>query len=765
MAGVTTDSSPSEKRQRLLEVLSIVVISILLGLVSRLETRLYELSSSLARDDSFVASIVFYSIININVLLVIILSFLVVRNIIKLLVERRRGIFGSQLRTKLVTTLMIFSLVPTVIIFYVSTRFINESFDEWFGSKVRQSMQEARDASAQIYLQDQRRLEGIARVASLKLRISPAPPLTHSSPTIEVPLDGFELEYGVYSVKVYDRNSNKVWSSIREPISQESENKERQLIGSILGRFSSRPGLTSTSLVESESNRDVVRAAVPLRKKSDHELSGLILVEERFDVPFLRSLEQIMEGFSRLKPGAQLVRVSYLILITVMTLLIVFAAVWFGFRVARTIIGPIQILAEATKEIALGNYSITLTPQFDDETGQLIRSFNTMTGDLEKHRNTALEAKLKLELSHAEIERRQRYMEIVFSNIAAGVIAVDSGEHVTAFNQTAASMLKLSFTEPLVGRPIKDVLGDVLWSIFWDDIISTARTNRLNSTREIDLRPAGIEIALFVATTVVYNDDSQELGYVVVFDDATQRVKQEKILAWREVASRIAHEIKNPITPIKLSAERLLRRFSSRFDGDDKTVFESCVRSILVQVESLKNLVNEFGQFARLPSINLQAADLGEVVILALEVFKQGYSNIDFLAKVSPDLPKATIDVEQMNRALVNLIANAVDAVTELESPKKGQVTCKVSFNSKQNKFMISIEDNGHGIPASLRDKVFDPYVSSKTTGTGLGLAITNQIIAEHGGTVKVADTSHMGTRITVEIPGQKSAAPDGTKS
>lgn len=754
MAGVTVEVAPGSRRHRWFEIAGIALVTLLLALISRLETRLYELSSQLAKDDSFIASIFFYAIINLNVFLAIILSFLVVRNIAKLVVERRRGVFGSQLRTKLVATLMVFALTPTVIIFYVSTRFINESFDEWFGARVQDSMQQARESGSQIYLQDQRRLEGIARVAASKVRVKSAAPIKDAKSSIDVQLDGFELEYGVYSVRVFDRDSQLIWSSIRDEKPLSAPLRDRQLVGGILGRFATRPGLVSSSVVDADDQKDIVRAAVPLRAPGNGELSGVVIVEERFDMPFLRSLEAIMESFSRLKPGAQLVRVSYLILVTVMTLMIIFGAVWFGFRVARAIIGPIQILAEATKEVALGNYSITLEPHSDDETGQLIRAFNTMTSDLERHRQIAREAQFRLEISNDELERRRHYMEIVFSNIAAGVIAVDASGVVTAFNNAAMTMLGMHHLgHPVVGRPIREVLGEVLWSVFWEDAMSSWQERSSVATRNVDLRQAGIDLALFVAITAVRNEDEDDLGVVVVFDDATQRAKQQRVMAWREVASRIAHEIKNPITPIKLSAERLLRRFANRFEGEDKDIFENCAKSILVQVDFLKDLVNEFGRFAKLPAARLQTASLKDVITKSMEVFRQGYPSIQFEVQFGEKMPLAWIDEEQMNRALINLVGNSVDAVKVSHPGGGGMISANAWFEQKAGKFIIQITDNGQGIPTEIQDRVFDPYVSSKATGTGLGLAITSQIITEHGGAVRVVSTGDSGTTMRIELP------------
>lgn len=743
----------SHYRQRMLELAGIMAVTILLIAVSRLETRLYDLSSQLAKDHAFYASIFFYGIINLNVFLAVLLSFLVVRNIAKLIVERRRGVFGSKLRTKLVGTLLIFALAPTIIVFYVSTSFINESFNEWFGGRVRESMQSARDAAGQIYLQDQRRLEGVARVAASKVKIKSSLPFHADVPELSSELEGFETEYGVHSVRVYDRNATLVWSSVKDENGKGESVRDRQLIGGLLGRYATRPGLMSSSVVDTEGGRDIVRSSIPLRAADSGELAGIVLVEERFDMPFLKSLQEIIEVFSRLKPGAQIVRVSYLILVTVMTLLIIFGAVWFGFRVARAISGPIQSLAEATREVALGNYAISLNPTTEDETGLLMRSFNQMTNDLESHRRTAQEALKKIELSNEELDRRRQYMEVIFTHIAAGVISIDPRGEITTFNQAARNLLGLESDVSTLGRPIAEVLGPGLAHVFWEQVMSLLHDHSASMTRDVDLRAAGIDLVLFVAATHVRNSDGEDLGVVVVFDDATHRVKQQRVIAWREVASRIAHEIKNPMTPIKLSAERLMRRFAGKMEGDDRDVFVNCVESILIQVESLRSLVNEFAKFARLPAVRLVTGRLEDCVTGTVQVFRQGYTQITFNTEIEGLLPPAKLDQEQMNRALVNLIGNAVDAVIQAHPDGGGIIATRISCDRNTSKFNIEISDNGLGIPEDIRERVFDPYVSSKSNGTGLGLAITSQIITEHGGYIRLIQTGLRGTVFRIELP------------
>lgn len=742
--------APILGRRRILEMAAIIAVTTTLIGISRLETRLYNLSETMARDHSLLASIFYYGIINLNVFLAILLSLLVIRNIAKLVVERRRGVFGSRLRTKLVGVLIVFSLVPTVLVFYVSTRFITKSFDEWFGGRVKVTTQKTRDAGAQIYLQDQRRLESIAKVAAS--RIKTPSPLDFSSgqnANMNMDLAGFEIEYNVQSIRVYDVSGRLLNRESELSAVREDDQGNTAAVSDMIARFVSQPAMVSASTVDVENGRDIVRAAVPVRLATGAPLA-IVMLEEKFDTPVLANIQIILDGLATLKPGAQLVRVSYLILVTVMTLLIVFAAVWFGFYVARAITGPLQLLAEATKEVALGNYAIKLGTGTEDETGQLTKAFNAMTGDLLRQKNDVESARIRLEESNNELDKRRRYMEVVFENIASGVIAVDAKGVITAFNDAAIEMLGLSIDNPL-GKRAEDVLGRPLFDGLWAQIGADRSV-----ARELELRDFGIDATVYLAASHIQSVEGDFQGTVIVLDDATDRIRMQRATAWREVARRIAHEIKNPMTPIRLSAERLLRRFSSRFEGEDRKVFDSCVESILVQVDVLRGLVNEFSKFSRMPTIQVRPACLNAIVASAIEVFRQGYPSIEFDETYAQSLPEAMLDPEQFNRVVVNLLSNAVDAVAP--SKRQGVIKIMTRYDATIGAEILEISDNGPGIPDAIRDRVFEPYFSTKEHGTGLGLAMVNQIVSDHGGYVRIARSDDAGTLFRIEIPLAESA-------
>ena len=483
---------------------------------------------------------------------------------------------------------------------------------------------------------------------------------------------------------------------------------------------------------------------MPIVDPESLHVMGLILVENHFETQILKSIESIQNSFSNLKPEAQITKLKYLILLVLMTVLILFSAVWLGFRLSKGITGPIQNLAEATREVALGNYAVKLNLKTDDEAGQLVKSFNTMTHDLESHRREIEASRLELLSTNEELEQRRKYMEVVLKNITAGVISVDAEGRVTTINNSALALLGLD--GDIVGTDVRDGLGKELFDLLWNPVIDQlGHAGQYSAQLELP----GRNLTLLAGAARIRDDDGDELGIILVFDDATEQVKAQKVAAWREVAQRIAHEIKNPVTPIKLNAQRLLRRYLDKFEGEDAAIFESCVETILKQVDSLRDLVNEFSKFSRLPSIKPKLENLYEIISDAVALFRLSYPGIDFQIEGSKGVPDFLLDKSQMNRVFVNLISNAISAISDQE---KGVISFNATVLDEVNTVRIEVADNGSGIEQDKKDRVLEPYYSTKDEGTGLGLAIVNQIISDHGGYVRIAD-NNPGAKIIIECP------------
>ncbi|MBM4250697.1 MAG: HAMP domain-containing protein [Deltaproteobacteria bacterium] len=738
------------ERRRMGEFAAIALISVVLVLLSRLETRLFGLSETFAKNQDFVTTVVYFGLINFNVILILTLGFLLFRNVAKLVVERRRGVFGSNLRTKLVATLVFFALAPTILFFYVSARFIVNSFDEWFSDKVRATMEETRQVSERVYRQDQRRLESLAKVAGQRLRSALIEPPVIGAYKLTIPahlLDAFDTQYGLDQVSVYDRGGKLLWSS--RPTSQKQSSEADPFVTEILERFSRNPGMQSASAVIGESQQDVVKGVAPLLQNQTRRLIGLVVAETRFETQMLRSIEAVQNSFANLRPGAQLIKLSYLILLIVMTLLVLFSAVWLGFYVARGITDPIRALAEGTREVALGNYGVALAARTEDETGQLVRSFNLMTHDLQRHRSLAEVARKQLVRSNDELDRRRKYMEVILKSITTGVIAFDNNGCITAVNDAAEQILGLNASK-LIGVPVRSAFDAELYAALWLPVADGLSSHDLYSA-QLEVVIAGRPQTLLLDGARIADEAGVDLGIVVIFDDATEKVKLQRIAAWREVARRIAHEIKNPVTPIKLSAQRLLRRFHEKFAGEDLEVFESCLQTILKQVDSLRDLVNEFSKFSRLPQVQLQMAYINTVIADVAGLYKMSYPTINFDTQGLGQIPNFPIDTDQMNRVFVNLVENAIAAIPDDRPQPK--ISFKSSMLDDLSTVRIEVMDNGAGIPHQFRDRVMEPYFSTKDGGTGLGLAIVAQIITDHGGYLRLLDNEPCGTRIVIELP------------
>ncbi|MCX6130860.1 MAG: HAMP domain-containing protein, partial [Proteobacteria bacterium] len=592
-----------------------------------------------------------------------ILSFMLFRNIVKLVLDRRHGVIGSKLRTKLVIALVFFAVAPTALLFYISTRFLTDSFETWFSTRVEATMHRTREAGAMVYDRDQRRLSSLAQLALSRIDSFQETLGNESGPyqINSARLRGFSKEFRIGRVLVYDRDARLIWHNESDKSTPSA--RELRFVLHALQRFLNNPSLTARAIVDVDEGYDVVRGVAPILEPAGQQLLGVVVLEERFETQILQSVETIIQEFASLKPSAELNRLSYVILLVLMVVIIVFSATWLGFYVARGIIAPIKRLADATREVALGNYSLTLEVRTDDETGQLFRSFNSMIADLKAHEGKVLDFTARLEQSNEELDRRRKYMEVILRDISAGVFSVDAHGRFSSINKAAERLLNLR-SEGALGQAVESVLGPGLVEALWKPIKERVLYGSFSG--EIDLSEIGRDITLLADATRIIDENGEDLGIVIVIDDASEQVKAQRVAAWREVARRIAHEIKNPITPIKISAQRLLRKFGDQFEGRDHQIFVSCIETIVSEVDSLRDLVNEFSKFSRLPSIKTKAENINTILQDVLGLYSMSYGHVDFDASgLSPDLPLVALDREQILRVFTNIIANSIASIPE----------------------------------------------------------------------------------------------------
>jgi two-component system, NtrC family, nitrogen regulation sensor histidine kinase NtrY len=458
------------------------------------------------------------------------------------------------------------------------------------------------------------------------------------------------------------------------------------------------------------------------------------------------------QDYKQLKLLKTPIKGIYTLLFLLMTLIIVFSFTWFGLYLARGITGPIEQLAEGTREVAAGNLRYKVEARADDEIGALVDSFNHMTDDLLQSKQRLEEAYLDLQDKHTELEERRRYIETVLEAITTGVVSIDPADRLTTLNRAGARMFGVNASQS-VGRALDEVfvgseVGEVL------ALVHRCRRAKAGSVeQQLHLRRNGTRLSLLASATALRGPEDEYAGAVIVFDDLTELLRAQRLAAWREVAQRIAHEIKNPLTPIQLSAQRLRRRLT-RTPGQDQQLVTECTETIIQEVDGLRRLVDEFSRFARMPAPAPRPTDVRPLVEAVATLYRESYPGLKLTTRYDGDLPLVEVDPDQFKRAVLNLVDNAVEAVRGA-----GEVDVEVA-SPEATRVRVLVGDSGPGITAENKDRLFQPYFSTKTTGMGLGLSIVQEIVAEHGGTIRVEDNRPQGSRFIMELPVVRTAAP-----
>jgi two-component system nitrogen regulation sensor histidine kinase NtrY len=453
----------------------------------------------------------------------------------------------------------------------------------------------------------------------------------------------------------------------------------------------------------------------------------------------INNISAYVERYHQLKIQKNPLKTFYLITLIFITLLIIFAASWIGFHLAKSITVPIEKLAQATKEVSKGNLEVRVEDPASDELGILIDSFNQMISDIKEHQQNIAQ-------KTTELEARKKYIEDILNNISTGVITLDAEGIISTINPSAREMLGLK-EKNIIGKSYKDVLEQSKYREMVDHISRGLTKKYKLSEREINISVDGQSQTLALTLSPLIQPNKKFSGMILVLDNLTQLIKAQKIAAWKEVAQRVAHEIKNPLTPIQLSAERIIKNLRKK-EKKYQTINEGA-KTIVEEANTIKSLVDEFSNFARMPNIQLQSSDLHEILEQTVTLFKGIFTKVVFDLSLSPDVPSSVqIDPEQMKRAFINLLDNAVEAMD-----KKGKIKIKTSFDKANQRVRIEVSDSGPGIPIKEKDKLFLPHFSTKKKGTGLGLAIVNQVISEHSGTIEAENLRPHGARFVIQIP------------
>ncbi len=723
----------AEMRRRRRERIIIAVTILGIVLLTFLETSLFS-KETLVPD---FRDVVMFGLININIILVLLLIFLIVRNVVKLVYERRRGILGSKLRTKLVAAFVTLSLVPTFILFLVATNFLSYSIDNWFNIRVGGALNLSLEVAQNYYQQTADNVKYYADQLSVditKNRLYEKERFDYLRSLIEQRQRIFKL--GLIEI-IFNEEKEKL-------VFKDPSNPDIPELGfSPKLREDIRAGKHFTTM-QSVGLGDFIRGVAPVYVTSGSSVViGAVVVNcyvPKGLVDKMTTISRINEEYQQFKLLKNPIKTSYIVILFVVTLLIIFSATWFGFYLAKGITEPVQDLAEATHAIAQGNLDYKINVVADDEIGVLVNSFNRMTDDLKV-------SKESLEQANMNLEQRRTYMETVLRNVSAGVVAVDRDGVITTVNSAAERLLDVK-AEKVLNQRYEEVLQPGHLDLVREILTKITGEETGYVEKQVHLTLKDRALTLLVTTTVLLDDDNNYMGMVVVFEDITQLQRAERIAAWREVARRIAHEIKNPLTPIQLSAQRLQKKFGDKIQ-DDGPVFMECTRTIINQVDVLKNLVNEFSRYARMPVATLTPNDLNAVIRDSVVLYQDAHKEVVFDYQPDPDLPTVRLDAEQIKRVMINLLDNAVAAL----SRGSGRIEVKTSYDRAHRRVRVEVRDNGTGVSPVDKVKMFEPYYSTKKSGSGLGLAIVSSIIAEHRGSVTASDNVPNGTVVVFELP------------
>jgi two-component system nitrogen regulation sensor histidine kinase NtrY len=724
------NDAQQELKKRRREVFWILPLAVLFLLLTWLEVRLFGFSQTLP----FEHSIFFLGLVNFNIIVFLFLFFLIFRNVVKVFAERPRGIFGSSLKGKLVAAFATFSFVPTTLMFLVSVFYINNSFDKWFSEKMAGVLKSSLEVTNAYYLSAKKKNYHFASQIATSLKQRHGSNLTQ---TLNELRDLYSLDAVEYYPGMFGKRVTSVAKADAVP-----------MIPPVSMEFLQRGVVhrAEASTTHHFEGGDLVRVIVPVNV--GHR-NGAVVVSSFIPLSLISRMDDIAsayEDFRDANPLEYPVKSIYLVLLILMTLVILLGATWFGFYLAKQLSIPIEELGEATKRVARGDYQRVSRLSGSAELNELISNFNSMTGALEQSEREVRQANQSLQSTLARLDEHTRYMEVVVSNVSTGVISVDQNGVITMINRHAAKLLELN-AKAFVGKQAKEVLSPEYYAIF-NDLLSSMKKHRAQAIgKEVRINVGGNQIPLQITLSVLYDDKDREVGKVLTFDDLTPVLRAQRAAAWTEVARRIAHEIKNPLTPIKLCAERLQKKFGG---GIQDPVFSQNINMIIDQVDSLKNLVNEFSNFARLPRANPVMSSLNKVISEAFQLFNEAHKECEIEFTPDDTLPDFKFDPDQIKRVITNLIDNALAAVAESNEKR---IEIKTQYDAMLRIARITVTDSGQGIPKGLRDRIFEPYVTTKAQGTGLGLAIVKRTVEDHHGFIRALPNQPKGTKIVIEFP------------
>jgi two-component system nitrogen regulation sensor histidine kinase NtrY len=739
-----------KRRQRRIRAVIVFCLCLFIVLTS-LEKQVFQLGTV---PFPVSGNVLVFALININVILLLLMVFLAMRSLVELVFDRRRRLIGTTLRTKLVISFVSLSLIPTILLFFIALQFVSTSMDYWFNSNVDRSLEASLSLAQEVYQEVSGQVKQAGALIAAPLSVAKDSQFSRGLESLQAQIKTFKLEgLTVFSPNLEqivdlrvagEGSAQPLFDSGQSPPEGYKDVVALPMVPVDLLRraLNGEVGLTTS---QQSANGELVRSLTPFDRAGEtYVLVATGLIPEK-RLARLELISKGIQGYRQLLLLKKPIKSSFLVMLLIVTLLIIFSAIWFGFYVAGGLTLPMARLSQGIKRVADGELDFVLEKDSDDEMGMLVDSFNSMTQDLLSSRVQVEEGSLALQRVNLETEKRRRYTEIILQNVTAGVISLDAQGRVLTINKFAEDLLKIRI-EDLINKNYKSILRLTHLSILESFFVELEESGRNSIQRSIKVTVKDEALSLRVNFTRLEDEEHRPLGIVIVFDNLTEIEKIQRMAAWREVARRIAHEVKNPLTPIQLSAQRLRKRYLEKLAADGE-VFDQCTTTIIKQVDELKHLVDEFSSFARMPAVKKTLNHLGAMVSEVLILYQEGHREIVFVV-MDQGVPAFYFDVEQMKRVLVNLLDNAVAALGE-----QGRVEVEIVVQSEEGLVIIEVRDNGPGVSEADKIRLFEPYFSTKKTGTGLGLAIASTVVADHGGYVRVKDNLPVGARFIIELP------------
>jgi two-component system nitrogen regulation sensor histidine kinase NtrY len=678
-------------------------------------------------------------LLNIDLVLLLLLGAVVASRLVRLWLERRRGSAGSRLHTRMVALFSLIAVTPTIVVAMFSALFLDFGMQSWFNEKVSTALDRSL-AVAQAYVLEHRegiRAEALAMATELNRQ---APYLAQNPYRLNQFINRLALVRSVSEAVIMQRSGRILARNDLSFTLEFERTPERAIQAAEAGDV----------VILSEEGDDRVRALIRLDNYLDAYLYVGRFIEGQV-VDHTQEVKKVVGDYKKLERERSGIQITFVLIFVVVALLVLFAAVWVGLHFANRLARPIGSLIAAADRVRAGDLSTRVAePALGDEIGSLSRAFNRMTGQIDSQQQELIAA-------NEQLDDRRRFTEAVLSGVSAGVIGLDARGRITLPNPSALNLLGVA-EDALIGRPLEAAIPEMI------DLLAQARTRPQKLVEsQVELIRDGSRRTLLVRIVAEWVEQEIE-GFVVTFDDITALVSAQRSAAWADVARRIAHEIKNPLTPIQLSAERLKRKYLGEI-STEPDVFSACTDTIVRQVGDIRQMVDEFSSFARMPAPVMESVDLVDLAQQAVVLQRIASSEITFEID-HPETPvRLDCDPRQINQALTNLLKNAIEAIEarpEAESLPPGHIL--IQFSENGGRWAIEVLDNGPGLPSQERDRLTEPYVTNRVRGTGLGLAIVRKIMEDHGGDLILSDRADGGASVALVFAASTEEPPARTE-